>query len=237
MDYHPYTKYFNKELTMKNTGFNWSNLFEDATPEKFLQEHGLWGEGQGLDNPGRMFWIEYITKKIKDVTFYNMEQFRFLEIGFGSGADYLNMDQHNLLDDPYIHYYGADVTPEFCQLAAKNMPKAKAITLINGTELPYEDNFFSIVYMRHVLEHQSNYRWLMRECFRICSDEIFINFFLPPTANETDDIHFDNVFYHNRYSKKLFINFCNKYNFKLWDEKIFKRSNSTDNIYVLKKNK
>lgn len=214
---------------------NWSSLFEDKSPEEFLKSEDQWGAGQHKDNPGRQFFINYLEEQVNNFNFKVLGTYRMLEIGFGSGIDYELIDETGLLNLSYFNYFGADVTPEFCQLGAQTMPKAVAITLIDGYALPYTDGFFDLVYMRHVLEHQENYRFLMKEVFRVCKKQIIVNFFIPPTEKEVDEIFYDNVFYHNVYSKKLLISFVNKYKWKLAEEHMFRKPESTDNILIFEK--
>jgi len=214
-------------------GFSWSAALEGENINDFLTADNFWGEGQEPENPGRQYWLNFVAEEVAKFNFKGQQIFRVLEIGFGLGVDYTNLDLAGLLELKYVEYYGAEVTPEFHQLGIKNMPKAKALVLVDGETLPYTTSFFDVVYMRHILEHQRDYHPLMREVFRVCKSMVFINFFIPLTENDTDEIKFDNVFYHNTYSKSLFTTSINTYGWKIIDEKIYKRDNSVDNIIVL----
>jgi len=185
---------------MKSNHFNWSYLFEDSSVDSFLKEERHWGQGQGPDNPGRQAWLNRVKALSRPAIIG--------ELGPGIGVDYGLLQDSGLLSG--ITYHALDVTPEFCVHLAKTYPDLK-VTNINGYDIPFTDCYFDVFYMRHVLEHQENYRWQLREIFRVTRNEIFINFFLPLTESPADNIKFDNIFYHNQYSKTLFEKFCSKY--------------------------
>lgn len=185
---------------MKNRGYNWSYLFEDSAVDGFLKDDRLWGQAQDASNPGRQAWLRHVTNTPKPVIVG--------ELGPGIGTDYKLVSDN--ADMSGVTYHALDVTPEFCTHLAKTYPNLK-VTLVDGYNLPFTSQYFDLFYMRHVLEHQENYRWQLREVFRVTSKEIFITFFLPLTGEPVDEISFDNVFYHNKYSFSLFEKFCNKY--------------------------
>jgi len=221
---------------MKTNHFNWSNLFKEKNPGEFLAGDGtLWGEGQGPDNPGRIEWLK-IGNQIRNTT-TNSKKIKIGELGFGAAIDFQMWKNNGLLKstpNSTIEYYGLDVTPEFCALAASNHPEMK-VTLINGYDIPYHTHFFDCFYMRHVLEHQENYRWQLREVFRVTKENIIINFFIPLSDLDFDEIKYDDIFYHNKLSKKLFYKFCNKYG---WEEErtvTHITENSTDQVLILRR--
>lgn len=222
---------------MSNYLDNWQYLFEDKEIKNFLNDGGLWGEGQGPSNQGRIAWIDFLKKFYKDT---GKTPIKILEIGFGAAIDFQTMEKEHLLrpDGPY-EFTGADVTPQFIEFAARNFPKLNPI-LIDASTTPFEDKYFHITYARHVLEHQQNYRFLLREMFRITSDRVFLNLFLPLVPNtDLDSIHYDNVFYHNRYSRNLFEKFITKRGWCIAEENLYKNHvkegvDTTDHTIVLR---
>jgi glycosyltransferase involved in cell wall biosynthesis len=86
--------------------------------------------------------------------------------------------------------------------------------LIDGYKLPFADGSFDVVYMRHVLEHQTHYRYLLAEMCRVCRGEIFVTFFIPLSDAETDDIQFDGTWHNNRYARAPFYAFARQHGFE-----------------------
>jgi len=190
---------------MKNNHFNWDYALEGVNVNEFLSGGtSLWGKNQGFDNVGRQHWLSYVQALSRPI--------KICELGFGGGVDFQLLKDAGELSS--IDMYGLDVTMKFCQHAALKFPEIK-VTHINGEDIPFADKFFDVFYMRHVLEHQKNYRWQLREAFRVTAKEMVINFFLPLTDAMVDEIKFDNIFYHNQYSKPLFEKFCNKYGWEI----------------------
>ena len=189
---------------MKTSHFNWDYAVESTNVEDFLSGgESLWGTNQGFDNEGRQQWLRYV-QALEPGT-------KVCELGFGAGVDFQLLKDAGQLSKLTMH--GLDVTAKFCQHAALKFPEV-TITHINGYDIPFPDKYFDVFYMRHVLEHQENYRWQLREAFRVTAKEMVINFFISLTNEPVDEICFDNIFYHNKYSRALFSSFCNRYG---WD--------------------
>ncbi len=205
--------------------FNWDKLMKGKNIEDFLSSPELWGAGQGPDNPGRIAWRQYLETKSAD------KQIRVLEVGFGSGIDYKTLESTGILDTGQIEYYGVDVTEAFVDYAQKHFHKMKSF-LIDGYHLPFDNNYFDVVYLRHVLEHQTHYKDLLSEVFRVCRGEVFIIFFIELSDSESDSINFDGTWYHNKYSRKLFQEFVNKHGFELNQLAIYRTGDKTDQIFL-----
>jgi len=210
---------------MKTSHFNWDYAVENTNVEDFLSGgESLWGYNQGFENEGRQHWLRYLKAFPKPAD----SKLKVCELGFGAGVDLQLLKESGQLQ--YIEMYGVDVTTKFCQHAALKFPEIK-VTQINGYDIPFPDKFFDVLYMRHVLEHQENYRWQLREAFRVTSKELFINFFIPLTSEPVDEIVFDNIFYHNKYSRKLLETFCDKYGWEITNTHTYvKRKDEADYV-------
>lgn len=98
---------------------------------------------------------------------------RVLDVGFGLGY---GMTILSILAD---EVYGIDVDKnvyEYCQknLLIKN-PKLKEVSLYDGYNIKYPDNYFEIVTCIDVIEHVENYNTLIREMLRVSKKGVFIN--------------------------------------------------------------
>ncbi len=74
---------------------------------------------------------------------------KILEIGFGSGVSFLN------LNDTYKEIFGLDLTADVDLIQKKFAEKKVNLNLKNGNilSLPYPDNFFDSVLLISILEH------------------------------------------------------------------------------------
>ncbi|MHC4533210.1 MAG: CmcI family methyltransferase [Planctomycetota bacterium] len=206
--------------------FNWDRLLENKNPEDFLVSKELWGENQGVENPGRVTWRKYLKRKTSN------QKVRLLEIGFGAGIDYRALEKEGILDTDKVEYFGADVTQKFVEYARNNLSKMKPY-LIDGYSLPFEDKYFDLVYIRHVLEHQTHYRQLLSEALRVSKDEVFIIFFIELSEDASDRISFDGTWYHNTYSRKLFYKFVQELGFDIQELAAFHKNTKTDQVFIL----
>ncbi|MHC4156600.1 MAG: class I SAM-dependent methyltransferase [Planctomycetota bacterium] len=74
---------------------------------------------------------------------------RILEVGFGAGVTFLN------LDEKYTEIHGLDLNASVAEVAAVFKAKQIEAHLVNGDVLsmPYADNFFDTVLLISILEH------------------------------------------------------------------------------------
>ncbi|MBM4053454.1 MAG: glycosyltransferase [Planctomycetes bacterium] len=209
--------------------FNWDKLLENKRVEDFLVTDELWGENQGAENIGRVLWRKYLKDAI------SCKNIRVLEIGFGSGIDYRALENEGVFDKGRVKYYGADVTYKFAKHASMHFKNMKPV-LMDGYHLPFKDRSFDIVYLRHVLEHQSHYEELLSEVFRVCGTDVFINFFIELSDSDIDKINYDGTWYHNTYSKKKFDLFVKRYGFGIHKTETHRKEEKVDSIVILKRN-
>ncbi len=207
--------------------FRWDKILAGTKVEDFMVTDELWGENQGVENPSRMGWHKYLRARVA-----NGREIRALEIGFGSGVDYYALDREGLLDKGKVEYFGADVTHKFVDYAKDNFTKMKPV-LTNGYDLPFEDNFFDVVYLRHILEHQTHYRPLLSEIFRVCRGHVYLVFFIALSDEECDSIRPSESFYHNVYSRKHFYSFVKQMGYVPNEIGTYCKNGKTDQIFIL----
>lgn len=104
---------------------------------------------------------------------YVHEGDKVLDVGFGLGYGM------TILSIKADELYGVDVDKnvyEYCQknLMGKN-PKLKELSLYDGYDLKYPDNYFDIVTCMDVIEHVEDYDRLLREMLRISKRGVFLN--------------------------------------------------------------
>ncbi len=96
-----------------------------------------------------------------------------LEIGSGPGGNLDFIDRKGCQS-----ITGADISSQMIELAKENL-KGRQIELvkINGTDLPFEDHSFDIVFTSTVLQHnpnEKNLKSLVTEICRVSSQEVFL---------------------------------------------------------------
>jgi len=111
--------------------------------------------------PDRAFVINYLKQNFKKV--------RFLDVGSGTGNQYLSLKQSGL----DFEYLGVDKTQKMVEFASKRFPEAK---FIQGDiySLPFPDRSWNVVYARHIIDHLSGYEGALSELARTCSDCLII---------------------------------------------------------------
>jgi ubiquinone/menaquinone biosynthesis C-methylase UbiE len=95
-----------------------------------------------------------------------------LEIGSGPGG---NLELVTALGAEKIT--GVDVSSSMISIARKRLDPKVDLVLVNGTELPFEDNHFDIVFTSTVLQHNTNendLQKLVAEICRVASSDIYI---------------------------------------------------------------
>lgn len=104
-------------------------------------------------------FVEFYTERVGDV-----RNKRVLDVGFGSGGVATAFNLAGAV------VYGVDVEPDLKPIADKNLVANKAsadLRIYNGTELPFEDNFFDYIVCSAVLEHVSFPVQVLKEMFRV----------------------------------------------------------------------
>jgi len=100
-----------------------------------------------------------------------------LDIGCGPGAMWLYLEQYQ----PKASWVGLDITYNMLKTARYFFPQVPVIHADAGN-LPFVDNSFDVIVIRHVLEHLPG--WLMalvlEEAMRAASKNIVLVFYVPP---------------------------------------------------------
>jgi ubiquinone/menaquinone biosynthesis C-methylase UbiE len=76
--------------------------------------------------------------------------------------------------EPLIEYIGVDIAEPPIRLARQNYPGVN-FQVIDGIEMPFEDNTFDIVHCTKVLVIEPRYREMMKEMYRVSKRFVLID--------------------------------------------------------------
>ena len=87
---------------------------------------------------------------------------KVLDVGCASGGFF------NILRslEPLIEYTGVDIAAPAIELARQQYPEAR-FEVLEGTQLPFEDNTFDIVHCTKVLVIEPRYKEILKEMYRV----------------------------------------------------------------------
>ncbi|MCH8554688.1 MAG: class I SAM-dependent methyltransferase [Schleiferiaceae bacterium] len=152
-------------------------MAEKYHPEKYWSEVGAKikerEDGKnviaGDDEPYYRYKRDRFLELLNSVDFSGK---RVLEIGFGPGGNLQEVYKHKP-----AKLMGADISQEMVNLAKSKLPKDIELVKINGTELPFEDGAFDIVFTATVLQHNTDEAMLkkiIKEICRVSGDKVYL---------------------------------------------------------------
>ncbi len=148
-----------------------------------------------------IFYRSRYTKKIIDK--YNSDAKNVLDIGFGSGETLKLLKKSNI--------YGIELSSKSVYNLLKVLPHAKVYfqNLDDNFKLKYQDNFFDVVILLHILEHINKYKQLLREVYRVSSEKSIIIIAIPINQSENDESHI------RKFTEEELITFLRRIKFKI----------------------
>jgi ubiquinone/menaquinone biosynthesis C-methylase UbiE len=172
------------------------DFMEEEHIARFLRN-----DGTGVDNLGRRS-LGNIVKSHghPDV----------LDIACGTAVNWETFKKFNMP----CNYTGLDRTKNLLTHAKELY--GDEISLVEGyaQDLPFKDNSFDIVILRHILEHlQEGYEDVIKEALRVTRKELVVVFFLDLTISEEDRIQESDpdengcTYFWNEYSHSKFMRF------------------------------
>ena len=98
-----------------------------------------------------------------------------------------------------IEYTGVDSCEHFIELS-----RAKGVNCVcsDVRKTPFLDSSFDMVYSRHIIEHQPEFKNYMDETIRLSKKEVLHIFFKNPGETETISYSSDDNLFHNTYKKE-----------------------------------
>lgn len=150
---------------------------KDYHPENYWSEVGDRIESReegnnviaGDDEPYYRYKREQFLNLLRGVSFQNKS---VLEIGCGPGGNLLEVLKLNPKKLSAV-----DISSQMVSLATKKVPSNVTITKINGTQLPFDDSTFDIIFTATVLQHntdESMLKALTQEICRVSSDRVYL---------------------------------------------------------------
>jgi len=153
------------------------SLEKKYNPEEYWSEIGSRIGGRedkniiaGDDSPFYRYKRKEFLKLLHEVPFQNC---KVLEIGGGPGGNLLEVMKHKP-----TQLHDADISAEMLALAKKNTAGHDiSFTKTNGTQLPFDDESFDIVFSATVLQHNTDpdmMKALLKEMCRVSTDKVII---------------------------------------------------------------
>lgn len=110
------------------------------------------------------------------IKFMPNKRCKVLDLGCGEAQAYLYLSGHD--------YYGLDCVSEALRIAKGKVDNPKNIKSGMIEEIPFEENFFDVVWARHVLEHSSDIKKTLNEIVRILKPDGLLIFALPQGTHD-----------------------------------------------------
>lgn len=123
----------------------------------------------GDDEPYYRYKREQFLALLREVDFKGK---RVLEIGHGPGGNLIEV--HKLKPGKLV---GVDISQQMVDLATKNVPSGIELVKINGTQLPFPDKSFDIVFSATVLQHNTDEKMLaaiIAEMSRVSASNVYL---------------------------------------------------------------
>lgn len=96
---------------------------------------------------------------------------KILDLGCGEASAYSHLSEHD--------YYGLECVEEALEIAKKKVESPDNLKLGMIEEIPFEDEFFDVIWARHILEHSSDMEKTLNEIIRVLKSDGLLIYALP----------------------------------------------------------
>ncbi len=146
--------------------YNPESYWSDVARRTSKRPHGIIA---GDDEPFYRYKRKKFLKQLQQINFTGK---KVLEIGPGPGGNLTEIWKHNPKE-----LAGADISQEMINYAQGHLPQEVKLSKINGTELPYSDQYYDTSLTVTVLQHNTDISALKNLIVSICrctNGEIFL---------------------------------------------------------------
>lgn len=105
------------------------------------------------------------------VSFLPDKKCKILDLGCGEASAYPHLSGHD--------YYGLECVEEAWEVAIEKVESPDNLKVGMIEEIPFEDDFFDVVWARHVLEHSSDMEKTLNEILRVLKPDGLLIYALP----------------------------------------------------------
>jgi ubiquinone/menaquinone biosynthesis C-methylase UbiE len=176
------------------------SLLETDKKETSDESSDWWNKNLKDEKMMKIFkgWIgsfDAISKKFTRKYIERMGYKSLLDAGCGCCTEYFGYKN----DGYSIKYSGV----ETCKLLFEEGINNGIDVKLNSSErLPFDNNSYDVVYIRHLLEHLPGYNKALDEAIRVANNEVLVVFFLKPTISATKiNYNEEENLYNNDYNK------------------------------------
>ncbi len=155
-----------------------------------------------------------------------------LDLGCGIATEKTSYDAYGV----NVHYVGLDMSSRMLNLAKNAHPETDFV-MGNLKSIPFQDNSYDAVLLKHTLEHQIHYENAVSEAVRVSKNIVIINFFHRLLPGKLDLRLEDRRGFHNNwYGRKKFEKYIESLPVLVHDRvKTTGTIGQTAEIYVLRK--
>lgn len=164
----------NNAIRERSTTVNLAEMISHSVSgQDTRREQQVWGRRDSIEF--------YTTHRCRPEDLYPSEQ-KYLPgllprvqrcLDFGCAAGGFSSIMHHF--NHTLQYTGVDVVPEFIRIARVHYPESRFF-LIDGVELPFQDNAFDLVHSSGVLHLNSAHREIVCELYRVCRRYLLVDF-------------------------------------------------------------
>lgn len=119
-----------------------------------------------LDNEKNPWWGEHIHRYVEAEKLLSRQELNILDIACGSGfgSNFLALKGH--------HVIGADISEEtIIDCKRKYQSKNLNFEVIDGTKIPFPDNYFDVIISFETIEHTTEFQNMLNEFKRVVKSD------------------------------------------------------------------
>lgn len=161
----------------------------------------------------------------------------YLDVGCGGGIDLENLLVHGIRPEKYVGLDGSTNAIEFCRKAFRRWNNIAEFMVGNAHDLPFPDDSFEIVTLRHVLDHCEYYTEPIAEAMRVANKLVYITLWVLLGDNDKvrpyrEGPNEEFVGYNAQYERKKFLEYCESFGWHVTCARFDKPGRLNDVIWI-----